>query len=197
MMINIKVFSDFTCPFCYIGFAIADKLQRENPDVNIEYFPYELNKDTPPEGVSLRDKMSEEDLNKAYDRIRKLGSEYGLIYSDNPRSFNTHKLHKASLFARDLGKFYEFGQEAFRAVFERGENIAEDVVINDIGIRAGLNIVEMNSCLSSDKYEDEMEGAKNLASIYKIDSVPSFIVDEKKIVTELKAYEEFKKDLLG
>lgn len=196
-MTNIRIFSDFACPFCYIGFSIANKLRKENPNVNIEYYPYELNPNMSIQGENLKDKIPEEHLNKAYKRIRRLGREYGLIYNDNPKSYNTHKLHKASLYARDEGKFYEFAEEAFKAIFERGENIAKDVVINDIGIKAGLNIVEMNKCLNMEKYEEEMQEASNLArSFYEIDSVPSFIVDERKLVTNLKPYEKFKKDLL-
>jgi predicted DsbA family dithiol-disulfide isomerase len=194
-MTDIKVFSDFACPFCYIGLSIADKLQKEDPEINIKYYPYELNPDMPKEGEDLKDKIPEEHLNKAYERTTGLGSEYNLVYNST-KNFNTNKLHKASLFARDEGKFYEFAIEAFKAIFENGENVSEDVVINNIGIKVGLNIVEMNRCLDSGKYEDEMEESKKLARVYEIDSVPSFIVDERKLVTNLKPYEEFKKDLL-
>ena len=196
-MTNIKLFSDFACPFCYIGMAIAEKIVKENPNVNIEYFPFDLTPDAGPAGLVTRDKISEEHLNKMYEGIRKLGEEYGLVYSDNTRSFNTHKLHMASLFARDSGKFYEFSMEAFKAIFERGENISDDLVLNDIGLRTGLNIVEMKLCLESGKYEDEMEKASVQArTIYEIPSVPSFIVDERKLVTDVKSYEVFKKELL-
>lgn len=195
-MTNIRVFSDFVCPFCYIGFSIANKLRKENPDVNIEYYPYELNPDAPEEGVDIKGKIPEEQLNASMERIKNLGSEYNLSYKGIDKSYNTHKLHKASLYARDEGKFFEFAEEAFKAVFEKRQNVAKDLIINEIGINAGLNIVEMNNCLNSGKYEDEMEEARNLAKVYELDSVPSFVVDEKKVVTNLKPYEEFKKDLL-
>lgn len=196
-MTNIKLFSDFACPFCYIGMAIAQKLVEENPDVKIEYFPFELNPDLGPEGIDIKDKISEDHINKMYEGIKKLGQEYGLVYTNSTMSFNTHRLHMASLFARDMGKFYEFSMEAFKAIFEREENISQDVILNAIGLRAGLNIVEMNECLASGKYEEEMEEASRQArKVYEIPSVPSFIVDERKLVTDLKDYEGFKKDLL-
>lgn len=197
-MTNIKIVSDFACPFCYVGFAFAEKLKKEYPNVNIEYIPFELNPDLGPEGQALKDKMTEKQLKEAYIKIRKLGDEYGLIYGDNPINFNTHKLHMASLYARDVGKSSEFKREAFKALLEREENVSEDVVINDIGLKAGLNIVEMKQCLDSGKYEEEMEDAAQLAkNHYQIQLVPSFIIDDKRLLDNLKPYEEFKKEVFG
>ncbi|GFN34459.1 DsbA family protein [Tepidimicrobium xylanilyticum] len=54
-MTTIKIVSDFACPFCYIGFSIAERLIKENPDINIEWIPYELNPALPIEGGNLKD----------------------------------------------------------------------------------------------------------------------------------------------
>ena len=35
----------------------------------------------------------------SYRRIERLGAEYGLIYNNKTRKFNTHKLHRAALYA--------------------------------------------------------------------------------------------------
>ena len=80
-MTNIKVFSDFACPFCYIGFSIANKLIQETPDINIEWLPYELDPDLSLEGVYLTNHIPQEQIDMSYRRIERLGSEYGLIYN--------------------------------------------------------------------------------------------------------------------
>ena len=196
-MKSIKVFSDFACPFCYIGFSIADKLRQENPDINFEWFPYELEPDAPIEGYDFSDNYPIEQINMSYKRIMRLGSEYELEYNNKTKKSNTHRLHKASLYANKEGKFYEFAKEAFRAVFEDGKNVGEPVVVNDIGLAAGLNIVEMNRCIDAGNFDEQIEDAKNLATEYNIDSVPTFILEDGKQVTTLKDYEKFKKDLLG
>nr|WP_300001951.1 hypothetical protein [Tissierella sp.] len=41
-----------------------------------------------------------------------------------------------------------------------------------------------------------MQETKKLASVYEVESVPTFIVDDKNKVTNLKEYKEFKKDLM-
>lgn len=196
-MINIKVFSDFACPFCYIGFSIADRLRKENKDVNIQYFPYELDPDMPKEGGDLIDSIPQEQIDMSYRRIERLGKEYGLIYKNKTRKFNTTRLHKASLYAEAVGKFYEFSKEAFRYIFEFGKNVGDPLIINEIGLYVGLDIMEMNKKIDNGEFDAQMEEAKKLSEDYNIESVPTFIVNEEKHVTLLKDYEKFKKDLLG
>ena len=54
----------------------------------------------------------------------------------------------------------------------------------------------MNNCIDNGSFDEKMKEAKYLASVYEIDSVPTFIVNDKKKVALLKDYEKFKKDLL-
>lgn len=196
-MTNIKVFLDYACPFCYLGFSIADKLHNERPDIGFEFFPYELRPDSSQEPVDNSNHFSEEELTKMYERIERLGDEYGLKYNNKTKGFNTHRLLLAGMYAKKEDKFYEFSKEAFKAVFEYGQNVAEPVVVNEIALKVGLNIVEMNNCIETEDLKDEMERAKNLIPVYEVESVPTFIVNDKKSVTELKPYEEFKNDLLS
>lgn len=195
-MTNFKVFSDFACPFCYIGFTIARKMVNENPDIQIEFFPYELDMDVPERGSSLETSIPREQIEMSYRRIERLGSEYGLVYSNKTDKFNTGLLHRASLYAKEVGKFYEFASEAFFAIFTEGRNVALKEVINDIGLKAGLNIQEMMMAVEDGSFEEAMDEARELAVAYEIESVPTFIRDDGKRVTLLKDYEKFKRDLL-
>lgn len=196
-MTNIKIVSDFACPFCYIGFSIAEKLLKENPDIEIEWIPYELDPDLPIEGGDLRDTIPQERIDMSYRRIERLGSEYNLVYNNKTKKFNTHRLHKAALYARDEGKYYKFSKEAFKAIFEYGKNVGKPEVLDEIGLKAGINIEEMNRRINEGYYDKEMNEAKNLWSLYEVESVPTFIVNENKKVTLLKNYERFKRDLQG
>lgn len=196
-MTNIKVFLDYACPFCYLGFSIADKLREENPNIEFEYFPYELDPEVSEEPSDMKDHIDEDQLKESYKRIERLGEEYGLSYNNKEKRFNTHRLLLAGMYSKKEDKFYEFSKEAFKAVFEDGKNVARAEVVNEIGLAAGLNIVEMNNCIDGDSLDEEMQTAKELISVYEVDSVPTFIVNDQKKVTELKPYSEFKKDLIG
>jgi predicted DsbA family dithiol-disulfide isomerase len=193
-MYNFKVFSDFACPFCYIGFTIADKLNDERDDVVFEWFPYELDPTVPEAGSN--NNFPEDQVKIAYKRIEMLGSEYGLNYNNKNKKFNTKKLHLAAMYAQSVEKFYPFAREAFKAVFEDGRNVSQLEIINNIGLKAELNIKEMNEALNDPGFMEEFLEAKNLAKVYEIDSVPTFVREDKKKIYTLKNYENFKKDLL-
>lgn len=195
-MTNIKVFLDYSCPFCYIGFEIMDRLRKEDPSIVFEYLPYELDSDVPAEGSNLSDYVSQEKIESGYKRIDRLGLEYGLIYNNKTSKFNTHRLLLAGLYSMKEDKFYEFSKEAFKAIFTDGKNVSLPEIVNEIGIAAGLNIVEMNNCIEQGDLDEEFSNSHELASVYEINSVPTFIINDKKKVTSLKEYSKFKKDLV-
>ncbi|WP_353094629.1 DsbA family protein [Tissierella praeacuta] len=195
-MTNIKIFSDFACPFCYIGFSIANKLMQEFPNVNIEWIPYELDPDLSLKGKDLTNYIPQNQIDMSFKRIERLGSEYGLIYNNKTRKFNTHRLHQAALYANEKNKYYEFAKEAFKTIFKYGKNIGDPLMINEIGLITGLDILEMNDYIDNGNFNEIMKESKNLVSLYDIDSIPTFIVDNNKKVTLLKDYNKFKKDLL-
>jgi predicted DsbA family dithiol-disulfide isomerase len=190
------VFSDFACPFCYIGFTIAHKLVEENPQIQIYWYPYELDSEVPEGGKSLEDSIPKEQIEMSYRRIERLGSEYGLVYNNKVNKFNTGLLHRAALYAQEVGRFYPFAAEAFKAIFTDGRNVALKEVINDIGLKAGLNIQEMMTVVEVGGFEDAMQEAKELAEAYGIESVPTFVREDGKRILLLKDYEKFKRDLM-
>lgn len=195
-MKNIKVFSDYACPFCYIGFSIIDKLRKENPDLNIQWLPFELSPDMPLEGREITNKVSPEQLEFAYKRILRLGSEYGLVYNNRTLNFNTHRLHKAGIYANTIDKFYEFSKEAFKTIFEYGKNVADHSVIDKIAVSVGLNVDDMNKQIDEGNFDEQMKIASNLVPVHNIDSVPSFVINDLKKVTTLKDYKRIIKDIL-
>lgn len=195
-MKEIKVFSDFSCPFCYIGLTIVDKLGKEEDDVDILYYPYILDDKVPYEGADLGDSIPKEMIDMAYKRIERLGKEYGLVFNNKTRKFNTLRLHKASLYARSENKFFEFSKEAFRYIFEENKNVADSEVVNKIARQVGLDATKMNEEIDKGTFDLDMEEALKLSKACKIESVPTFIIDESKQVTTLKDYEKFKRDLL-
>ena len=69
-------------------------------------------------------------------------------------------------------------------------------VLNKIAESLGLNIVEMNEAIDSGKYDSRLDKDYRLASEYSIHSVPTFIINEKTIISGIKEYDEFKKIFL-
>lgn len=195
-MKDIIIFSDFACPFCYIGFSIMERLNKERDDISFNFLPTILNPDETLSGSSLYEHVPKEIALEGYQRIESLGSEYGLVYNNKEKRFNTNRLHKAALYANDNNRYFEFAKLAFQYIFEYGKNIGQFNVVDEIAEKVGLNIQDMNEKIDSGYYDEKIISAENLASIYKVDSVPTFIVDGNKKPTDLQTYNEFIKELL-
>jgi len=195
-MTKIIVFSDYACPYCYIGLSIAIRLMEEDPDLEVEFYPYLLDPRIPMKGLDTSKFTSTEELNKYYEKIESLGDEYGLKFENKAKKFNTVRLHKASMYAREKNKFFEFSMEAFKYIFELGKNIADPVITSEIALEVGLNNVDMNARIDNGDFDEVLTDAKEQSSIHGIKSVPTFIMDDRK-VDILKPYEEIKKEILG
>lgn len=194
-MKEIKTYMDFVWPFSYIGFSILNRIKKEE-DISHIWYPYILNPFTPLEGQELNQSFSEEDRKKSLERLESLGSEYGLEFNSGLLIFNTIRAHKATLYARDQGKLYEFAGQVFDAVFKRAENIASKDVLNKLALSVGLDPLEMNQSIDKGEYDDELENAKQVARAYDVRSVPSFIVDGVNKDINLKEYKVFKEELM-
>jgi len=89
MKIRIKMFSDYICPFCYLGKAIIDRL-KSRFDIELEHVGIEIHPETPICGVDLREYFSE--TNEMYEHLRSRGKEYGLNFCDVRTLPNSGKL---------------------------------------------------------------------------------------------------------
>lgn len=161
------------------------------------WYPYILSPDTPLEGKNMDGNFDKEKRQKVLERLKSLGSEYDLEFNNGDVSFNSNRAHKAALYARDNGKFYDFAKEVFDSVFKKDLNIGTEQVLNKIAKSLELNVEEMNSFIDKGLYDEEMNQAKQAAKKHNVTSVPTFIVDDERSVTDLKEYKHFKADLLG
>ena len=196
-MNNIKTFMDFIWPFSYIGFSILNKFRKEEYGFEYTWYPYILSPDTPLNGKELDGSFDEDKRKQVLKRLNSLGSEYGLEFNNGNVTFNSNRAHKAALYAKDQGKFYDFAKEVFDCVFKFDKNIGDKGVINKIAKSLNLDVKDMNKSIDSGVYDNQIEEAHQVAKDYKVNSVPTFIVDDTRKVTDLKEYKYFKEDLIG
>ena len=101
MKIRITMFSDYICPFCYLGKAIIDRL-KSRFDIELEHVGIEIHPETPICGVDLRKYISE--TNEMYQHLRSRSKEYGLNFCDVRTLPNSRKALIVGEYSRKLGK---------------------------------------------------------------------------------------------
>ena len=163
MKIKIKMYSDYICPFCYLGEAIIEKLKNRF-DIEMEHIGIEIHPETPEEGVDLRGRIS--GIEEMYENLRCRGKEYGLNFCDIRLLSNSRKALIVGEYARDVGKNAEFTHEVFKAYFESCLDIGKEAVILEIAQKVGLSKKEIEDCLKNPLYQKSF--ANNCAEARKL-----------------------------
>ena len=195
-MLNVKIYSDFACPFCYLGLELLNRLRDEGVELDAEWFPFELDPNAPLEGMDLFQVYPEEYVLKSLDLLSKLGEPYNIKYNNKNGKFNTRRAHLGGFFAKEKGRYEEYAKAMFKAYFEDSINIGNKEELNNVVGDMGLDVDEMNTAIDSGKYDQMLEEAYDKSIEYKIQSVPTFIINDSGRVTGVRDYNRFKEEFL-
>ncbi len=195
-MINVKVFSDFGCPFCYIATGIVDKLKEEGIPLDVEWIPYEIHPDIPMEGESLYKNFPKEQVYKMFMMLNRIGKPYGIQYGNVDVIVNTKRALLAGEYAKTVGKYDEFSKEIFKAIFLDVKNVGEENILNQIAKNIGLDVNEMNQLIDKGSFDDNIKRAKRLGTRHNIEEVPTFVIEDSKKVGNVRNYNRIKKAIL-
>ena len=182
------MYSDYICPFCYLGESIIEKLKNKF-NIEMEHIGIEIHPETPEEGVDLRGRIfGIEDMDE---NLRCRGKEYGLNFCDIGLLSNSRKALIVGEYARTVSKNADFTHEVFKAYFERCLDIGKECVLFEIGQKVGLAKQEIEDCLKDSSYQNSF--ADNCAEARKLDisGVPTFIINDKYRITGAQSEETF------
>jgi predicted DsbA family dithiol-disulfide isomerase len=196
--ITIGVYTDVICPWCYLGKRRLDMalLAAGADPAKVRYLPYELNPDTPREGVDrveyLRARYGERALaNDA--NIVALGREVGIDYHFDkaariPNTFNAHRLIRL---AGEAGVQVQVVEALHEAHFTDGEDIGDDDVLTKIAVSAGLDAARVRAMLASDEGEAQVRELEQAAVQLGVSGVPFFIFNNRSAVSGAQSVEMF------
>ncbi|NIP60570.1 MAG: DsbA family protein, partial [Gemmatimonadetes bacterium] len=57
-IVPVSVYSDYTCPWCYVGLRRLDRLREELPEgleLDVTWRPFEIHPEVPREGMPVED----------------------------------------------------------------------------------------------------------------------------------------------
>ena len=201
-MMNIQIWSDVRCPFCYIGkkkFEMAlDKFpQKEAISVTWKSFQLDPSLKTAPDvsakehfskqkGVSMQqvEGMYQQVVNAAKD----VNLHFNLEKSVVANSFNAHRLIQL---AKSKGLGNEMEEELFKAHFIDGKNIDDLETLAAAGIIIGLDDKEVKEVLHSDAFSKEVEKDEAEARSIGVTGVPFFVLNNKYAVSGAQSPEIF------
>ncbi len=191
-VVKLNIFSDPVCPWCYLGKANLDRALEAHPDhpFIIEWHPFQLNPDMPPEGVEKHGYLlarfgSEAQLEAVHKRFRDIARQNGVqMDPDTPKRIpNTLDAHRLIHWAGLEGKQTFVITALMRAYWVEGRDIGNPGVLADIAAGCGLDRAVTTRLLASDADRDTVLARENHARSRGVNAVPTFLIANQYVVS--------------
>ncbi len=149
---------------------------EEVPDVVVEWVSWE---GRPPgqefAGYSLEQKKENFETNH-----KPLAEKYNVPIRVAGADYRTTKLHMATYYARDKGKFKEFRDRCYRARWVEDLNLEDVDVIVRLGEEVGLDGEEIKTVIADRRYIGSLYSQRAQGKSLGIFGIPTFVVEGKR-----------------
>lgn len=192
--IEVEVWSDVMCPFCYLGKQRFARALEEfpHPDrVRVTWRSFQLDPSlrtdlslSTSEYLARRKGLGVADAERMNEQLAQVGAREGLTYRfDKVRVSNTFMAHRFLHFARVHGRQDEAMERLFRAHFAEGQNVDDPSALVALGQECGLDAGALSRALAGDAHAGDVNADVAEARLLGISGVPFFVFDRKYAVS--------------
>ncbi len=181
---DIDIFSETICPWCFIGKRRLERAlaERPQPDLTIHWRAFQLNPDMPAGGMDRSQYLElkfggASNADAIYDQVRAAGESEGIDFAFErmKRTPNTIDSHRLIRHAGQKGRQDAVVQALFDAYFLRAEDIGDPEVLIAAGAEAGLDAEETRAFLAGDAEAEAVRAEDRSARQAGISGVPCFL----------------------
>lgn len=191
---RIDIWSDYACPFCYIGkrrleHALSQFPDRDKVEVVFRSFQLDPNARTDEtrdihEILAAKYGMTRDKAKATNAQLAEQAQGVGLEFNfDTVQSTNTFDGHRLSHFAATKGKAPQMTERLLRAYFTDSLNLGDRKVLAELAAEVGLDQAEVTAVLESDAYRDQVNADIDAARLLNITGVPFFVFNNKYAVS--------------
>ncbi len=186
---DIDIFSDTICPWCFIGKRRLERALAERPqqDLTIHWRAFQLNPDMPAGGMDRSQYLElkfggASNAEAIYDQVRAAGETEGIDFAfermkRTPNTIDSHRLIRHARQKAQQGQGHQDAvvQALFDAYFLRAEDIGDPEVLVAAAAAAGLDGEEARTFLAGDAEAEAVRAEDKGARQAGISGVPCFI----------------------
>ena len=183
---QLTVYSDYVCPFCYLGRASLERYQddREEP-LELDWRPFDLrSQQRRPDGTidhSVDTGKDDEYFEQAKQGVRRLQEQYDVAMDlDIARDIDSLPAQVVSYHLKttaDYETWLAFDEAVFAALWQEGRDIGDEDVLVDIATGAGIDAETVRSALDDDGLRAELREQFGAAQQQGVTGVPTFAYD--------------------
>ena len=177
--LDIDIFADIICPWCYIGKKRLEQALAKRPDVKPQFRwrAFLLNPSMHPSGMDRQDYLYRKfghNAEATYKRMAKAGSEANINFQFNKikRTPDTKPIHKLLIAAENNA--YQLSEAFYQAYFIDGMDIADKQVQAQIVKTQGLDYEQICQNITH-KTEMHMRQDMQTAQNMHVEGVPFMI----------------------
>lgn len=177
----VTVFSDYICPFCYIGHLRLAKL-RDGYDLKINWCFLEIHPDNPPEGRPLSELgYPPEQWRRMMENLHEMAIEEGVELAERNFTTNSQKalLLAEAAKAEDMQTFCRLNAALFEAYFLQQQNLGDPQVLRAIAKQAAVEDMVVEQAWSNPRYKDILQANLRDAARLGINGTPAFIIGNR------------------
>ena len=204
---RVTYWSDFVCPFCYIGVERLKKAaEKLGIDLELELKAFQLDPSatnhatsTTVERFAQKYGLSIDEASHRIDLISAMGKSEGIDFKYATTLFtntmDAHRLTKLG-FARGGNQLTEkLAEKFYHAYFTENLELADHLVLKKIAEECGLDSESVDEVLATNLYRDEVILDEREAMRYGIHAVPFFVVEGKYTISGADSVENISKIL--
>ena len=183
---SITVFSDYVCPFCYLGRKSLDRYQDERDDeLDVEWHPFDLRaQKRGPDGeidTSVDDGKDDAYYEQAKQNVRRLQEQYDVeMELDLATDVDSLDAQVASYYVQQEHpeQWLAFDWAIFDALWQEGRDIGDRDVLRDIAADVGLDPDEIEDAIDDEETRTTVQARFREAHEYGVSGVPTFAYDQ-------------------
>lgn len=188
--LNIQIWSDIMCPFCYIGKRrIEEALQnfKHKDSVAIEWKSFQLDANFIAEpDDNIIDHLAEKYLKDTdwaqtmIDNMTQNAKNAGLdFHFEKAILANSFHAHRLLHLAKKYNLANELEELLFKAYLTDGKNVNDLDTLSKLGKEVGIDSEEIKQVLESNEYAKEVQQDIEQAQAIGVQGVPFFVFDNK------------------
>ncbi|MGN7386432.1 DsbA family oxidoreductase [Sporosarcina sp. SAFN-015] len=199
---KIEVWSDYVCPFCYIGKRRLEEALKETgleSKAEVVFKAYQLDPNTPvgasgsvPEGLAKKYGIGLDEAKGMLQNVAMQAKTVNLDYDvDGMKVANTFSAHRLAKLSEAEGKGAAASERLLKAHFVNGEVIDSEETLLAIAEEVGLSMERAQQTLQSDEFADDVKKDIAEAGQLGVQGVPFFVINRKYAISGAQPAEVF------
>lgn len=184
--LQIDVWGDLACPWCYIGKNRLDQAIASSPHakaITVKIHSFELDphmsREVKPnlELLAAKYGLSQADALRMENKVAAIAHQDGLPYTGDRVLANSFDVHRVLHLADTFGLADQLLGVLQRALFSGHANVYDHAVLTDAAVRLGIPGRRVESVLSSNEFADAVRADEKEARELGITGVPFTVFD--------------------